>query len=285
MEKGLTGLCFYNLPGQPSYLLAKPGRFLLFVSIGTEFTIMLTNFFIGLDSWKKAMALIARHGLWGYVLLPGVISLLLAALLLMLGWSMAGDIGGWMQGIYPENWWGRGIVDNAAGVLAFLLTALLLIFTYKYLVMIVVAPFLGPLSEKVESVLTGKPAPPFSLKHMVRDTMRALRITFRNIIREVIYTLFLLFLQLIPLVGTVVSTVMIFLVQAYYAGFGNMDPTLERRAMKVRERVAFVGENRWLAIGNGSLFVLLMFVPLVGWFLAPAIGTVGATALAIEKLE
>lgn len=246
---------------------------------------MLTDFTTGISSWGKAFDLVSRHRLWNYILVPGLISLLLAIVLLILGWGFAGDMGVWLQGIYPEGWWGRDLVDNIAGVLAFLLTALLMIFLYKYIAMIVVAPFLGPLSEKVESIVAGSAPPPFSLKNTVRDTLRALRITFRNLLRELFYTLLLFLLQLIPVIGTLISSAGIFLLQAYFAGFGNMDPVLERRGMNVSQRVAFVGGNRWLSIGNGTLFVLLMFVPFIGWFLAPAYGTVGATLMTLERLE
>ncbi len=239
----------------------------------------------GFSSWGKAFSLVSRHGLWSYILFPGLISLLVALLLLFAGWGMAGNVGSWMQGLYPDTWWGHDFVDNIAGILAFLLTALILVFLYKYLVMIVVAPFLGPLSEKVERLATGQPAPPFSLKNTVRDTLRALRITFRNLLREMIYTLLLLALNLIPLVGSAIASVSIFLIQAYYAGFGNMDPVLERRHMDVSQRVRFVSRHRWLAMGNGAVFVLLMFVPVIGWFLAPAYGTVGATLMVLQDID
>ena len=245
---------------------------------------MLDDLNTGLSSWGKAFSLVSRYGLWGYILFPGLVSLLLALLLLYAGWGMAAGIGVWIQGLYPEAWWGHDIVDNAAGILAFLLTALLLAFFYKYIVMIVVAPFLGPLSEKVESIATGQPAPPFSLKNTVRDTVRALRVTLRNVFRELLYTLLLLVLQFVPVVGTVISSVSIFLIQAYFAGFGNMDPVLERRHMDINQRVNFVSRHRWLAIGNGAVFVLLMFIPILGWFLAPAYGTVGATLAALSPL-
>jgi CysZ protein len=246
---------------------------------------MLNDLITGLASWGKALRLVARHGLWGYIFFPGMLSILVAILLLLGGWELAAKIGPWIQDLYPAQWWGHDIVDNAAGILAFLLTALALIFIYKYIVMIVVAAFLGPLSEKVESIVSGHSAPPFSLKNTVRDTLRALRITLRNPVRELSYTLLLLLLQLIPLVGTIASTLAIFLVQAYYAGFGNMDPVLERRHMQVSERVTFVSNNRWLSIGNGAIFVILMLIPVIGWFLAPAYGTVAATLMTLKRME
>ncbi|MEZ4687969.1 MAG: EI24 domain-containing protein [Bacteroidia bacterium] len=112
---------------------------------------------------------------------------------------------------------------------------------------------------------------------MAVDLARALRISLRNIVRELFWTLVVIILLGITGVGNLLSPVIIFLIQAYYAGFGDMDPTLERRRYSVRQRVAFVSSHKGLAIGNGAVFVLLMLVPVVGWFLAPALGTAAAT--------
>jgi CysZ protein len=102
---------------------------------------------------------------------------------------------------------------------------------------------------------------------------------------ELLWTLLFLLLQVIPLVGQILSTVGIFLIQAFYAGFGNFDPVLERQRFKVRDRVRFVRDHRWLTMGNGTIFVLLSLVPIIGWSLGPALGTVAATMDGLEELE
>ena len=83
---------------------------------------MLNDMITGLSSWGKALRLVASHGLWGYIFFPGMLSILVAMLLLLGGWELAAKIGPWIQGLYPAQWWGHDIVDNAAGILAFLLT-------------------------------------------------------------------------------------------------------------------------------------------------------------------
>ena len=63
---------------------------------------------------------------------------------------------------------------------------------YKHAVLILSAPFMSPLSEKVENHLLGIEQPMhFSIPQMISDLARGLQIAMRNIIRELFY-LFLL---------------------------------------------------------------------------------------------
>ena len=75
------------------------------------------------------------------------------------------------------------------------------------------------------------------------------------------------------------------MIQAYYAGFGNADFTLERRRYKVNDSVRFMRQNRALALGNGAGFLLLLLIPVVGLVLAPGLGAVAATIDSVEAID
>jgi len=62
----------------------------------------------------------------------------------------------------------------------------------------------------------------------MQQLMRGIRINVRNLLLELLITLPVLLLNLIPVIGSIIATVILFLTQSYYAGFGNMDYTLER---------------------------------------------------------
>jgi CysZ protein len=80
------------------------------------------------------------------------------------------------------------------------------------------------------------------------------------------------------------STVLLFLLQAYYAGFGNMDYTLERH-FKYRESIQFVRKYRGIAIGNGIVFILFLFIPVIGVILVLPMSVTASSLNTVELLK
>jgi CysZ protein len=152
---------------------------------------------------------------------------------------------------------------------------------YKNLIVVLLSPFMSPLSVKVEETLTG-----VVQKSNLSDIsliMRGLRLSLRNLFKEILFTIPLFLLSFIPLVG-LIFTFFILIIQAYYAGFGNMDYALERY-FKSYESIAFIRKNRGLAVGNGAGFLLLLLIPVAGLFLAPVLATVAGSMSAIKRLS
>ena len=72
--------------------------------------------------------------------------------------------------------------------------------------------------------------------------------------------------------------------QAYYAGFGNMDYTLERH-FKYKESISFVKKNKGTAIGNGLIFMLFLLVPVIGVILVLPLSVTAATTETIKNIQ
>lgn len=228
----------------------------------------------GAFAYLKAIRLVAKHNLWFYVLVPGLLSLLLGGALFSAAWGISDDIGGWLIAFYPFEW-GKNILAGVAQAFGGLVVLALGLIVFKYVILIVASPVMSILSEKAERILSGQPSThPFTLAQMTKDVIRGMRIALRNILRELFLTVVLLIVGLVLPPLSPVTTVGIFLVQAFYAGFGNMDYTLERR-YSVADSVAYVKQNRGLAVGNGAVFLLLLFT-VVGFLVALPLGTVAA---------
>lgn len=243
---------------------------------------MFSGFIKGVVSYGQAFRIISKLGLWGYVLIPGFISLLLGALIGSVVWNLSDNIGAFLIAFYPWDW-GQSVVNKIATIFGGLLMAGSGLIAYKHAVMILSSPFMSPLSEKVENHLLGiDQTMKFSLPQMLSDIIRGLKIATRNIIREIFYLILLLLLSLIP-VFSPFTAVLMFLVQSFYAGFGNIDYTLERH-FNVRGSVSFVRANKGLALGNGVVFMGLLAIG-IGFLIAPPLGTVAATIETTKRLN
>lgn len=243
---------------------------------------MLKNFFAGISAYSKALQLVSELRLWGYVIVPGLISLLLGAVIIWGAISVSDNIGGWLISLYPWEW-GRGVLEKIANVFGGLLVAALGLILFKNLVIALASPIMSPLSEKVEKALSNQPPViKFTFQQVVGDMIRGIRISIRLIIRELFFTLLLLLMGLIPIFSPFVA-VAIFIVQAYYAGAGNIDFALERH-FRVRDSVRFVRNNRLLAIGNGTVYLLLLLTG-IGFLFALPLGVIAATVETVKRLE
>jgi CysZ protein len=145
------------------------------------------------------------------------------------------------------------------------------------------APFMSPVSEKIEKHFYG------NVSHLHRNTtnteqlIRGIRINIRNLFKELIITIPILLLKFIPIVN-IFSTILLFLVQAYYAGFGNMDYTLERH-LTYKESVQFVSRNKGYAIGNGIVFMLFLLIPIVGIIIVLPLSVTAASKKMVQLMH
>ena len=243
---------------------------------------MFKDFFDGLGSYGKAFRAISKMGLWGYALVPALFTIVLMIIIGFTAWGLSDNVGNLITGWWPWEW-GADVVAGIGTWTGGLIIAVLGILSLKYLVMIVVAPFMSLLSEKVEAKLTGATSTAtFSFSTAIKDIIRGIRISLRNIIRELFYTLLLLILGLIPGVNVIVPF-LIFFVQSFYAGAGNADYTLERH-FTVRQSVYFSRRHRGLMVGNGAVFMLLLMTG-IGFLIAPPLSTVAATMESVKRLD
>ena len=244
---------------------------------------ILSDFRDGIESYSEAYRLIKSKKLWAYVMLPGVFSILFGSGIFFLAWHYSGGISNFLSNNYPFDF-GKNEFAAVAQYAGWIIIGALAYVSYKYIILILVAPFMSPLSEKIEAHLQGrKSTAGFSLTRAGKELWRGLRVSLRNLFRELIYTGILLLLGLVPLVGFI-SAPAIFAIQAYFVGFGNMDYTLERH-MGVKESADFVGDYKGLAIANGSIFLLLLMIPVAGLFLAPSLATVASAVETVQRLE
>lgn len=243
---------------------------------------MLKNIVIGFKAYLDAFGLLNKLKLWKYFIIPILISILTAIIIIATALYFAENIGNQIARLWQLDWGGETVstISHIIGGALILVFGLII---YKHIVMAFSAPFMSPVSEKIEAHYKGTVAKEEGLKAFSITLMRAIKINIRNLGKEFLFIIPLFFLSLIPVIGIIFS-ILIFLVQAYYAGFGNMDYTLERH-LSYKESIAFVKKNRGIALGNGIGFMLLLLVPVIGFILVLPLSVVAASDKTIQLLD
>lgn len=250
---------------------------------------MFRNFNLGISSYGEAHKFIKKHNLWGYVLLPGLMNVLLIVLIILFGFDLMDRFAEWFYNWLGLNTEHTGIVRILLAAVKFILSFLLkialfffYIASYKYIIFAMMSPFLAILSEKVEEKLAGTTYP-FNLKQYIKDIIRGLRINFRNMFVEFFWIFLMLIASFIPLVG-LITPFILFYISSYFYGFGFIDYSLERYKFSVAQSVQFVRQNKGFAFANGFMFYVIFLIPILGLLVAPAYSCVAA-AIATEKIK
>jgi len=231
-------------------------------------------------AYPAAFRYVLCNGLTKYFLISGFISLLIGGVAFGAVYYLSDDFGAMLMSFYPFEW-GKETLTGVSSVVSGTMLSALSLILYKYILLICIGPFMGPLSERVEEIETGQPKRSQGLGQIGYAMIRGLRITLRNISKELFYTVVLLILSAFPIFAPF-TAVGIFLVQAYFIGFANTDYHLEKRN-SVRESIQYCKSNKMAVMGNGTGFLLLLFIPIAGLLLAPVLGTVAATRSALSN--
>ena len=243
---------------------------------------MIKQIFFGISAYKEAFVLLSKLKLWNYFIIPTVISLLTFLFIVYTAIGYSATIGQLLAEIWIWNW-GKEIVmmlSSFGGGLVIFVIGLML---YKYIVLAISAPFMGVVSEKIELHLNGGFYTDCKKTTFIAQLWRGIQVNVRNLGMELFFTFPLLLLKFIPVVN-LFSSVLLFLIQAYYAGFGNMDYTLERY-FSFKESLGFVKKNTGYSIGNGIVFIGCLFLPVLGIIIVLPLSVTAASIQTIALLN
>lgn len=243
------------------------------------------SFFAGIKDYYRAHRAMFKYRLWPIMALPGIMSILYVSLMIYLAWNYADDLTGYIHQRWIPEMLRGAVIYSLTAVLVWLMLLLTAYVTYQPVILILFSPVLSYVSEQVEVRMYGGKSPGFSFKQLVRDILRALVINGKNLVKMTIFIALAWLLVLLPFVGALMSSAIILMIESYYNGYALVDFTLERKRFNIRESARFGRRNRWRLAGIGAGFILMMFIPVAGWFAAPSYGTVAATIAALEVLR
>jgi len=243
---------------------------------------LLKEIVIAIQAYRKAHIFIGKHRLWKWILIPGLVYMILFSIGLYFFWISADSAVSHLSQLIGIDRW---LHHQHSAALSFLfvmggiMVRIIMMFFYfslfKYLFLILGSPVFSYLSEKTESIIEGREFV-FDRSVYFRDIRRGIALAVRNCLWQTVYTVSILLLSFIPVVGWI-TPVISWLVECYYYGFSMLDYSCERHNLSPSASIGFISQRRGLAIGNGLVLYLMHFVPFVGWVLAPSYALVAAT--------
>ena len=242
-----------------------------------------------------------KPNLWGYLLVPIllniVIAILLYAGLLFFGWDFLGQVlnylSNWLDNLQANLPAWLGFLDYLIVGLSFLLRFILVIvlsivtgFLLVQFGTLLGAPWYGKLSEKLEEIRTGR----LEVVEVgaVRDIWRAIAFELKKLVLTITIGIPLLLCNLIPGFGTIIASVGSLTLTATIVCLDFFDGFLERRRLRFRAKLKIVWGSL-PASGSFSLICLfLISIPLLNLFTVPlcvASGTLFCCDRVLPKLR
>jgi len=242
---------------------------------------MLKGVYEGSTAYFKVYEVISRLKLWKFFAIPMLISFIVFLMILFISFSFSDAIGNYISSFWTWDF-GRYTINTLSRIFGGLLITVIGFISFKHITMALSAPFMGPISKIIEDDFNGvvsqtNTSTPSGL------LLRGIRISLRNLLRELVLSIPILLFGLIPIIGFF-SVILLFLMQAYFAGFGNMDYTLERH-FSYQKSIFYVKNNRGLAIGNGIVFMLFLLIPFVGVILVHPFSVTAATIVTVKSMN
>lgn len=178
----------------------------------------------------------------------------------------------WVQKL-QSSW--IGFFFTMGGITLWMILLLFYFSVFKFVWLIVCSPIFIVLSQRTESIIAGEIFR-FDFSRIMEDVKRACKLAFRNFFRQTFYLLILFFISFIPLVGWAMPLLALFF-ECFFYGFSMLDYSFEREKISSPDAFAITNKHKGLAVGNGMLFYVMHFLPIIGWILAPAYAIVAAT--------
>ncbi|MCH0540680.1 EI24 domain-containing protein [Streptomyces sp. MUM 203J] len=224
---------------------------------------------------------VARRGRWyGFGLLPALVTLVLyAGALVGLAYG-ADDLAAWATPL-ADDWtspW-QGLFRGFLTALVFALGLFLAVVTFTAVTLLIGQPFYESLSEEVDRTEGGEV--PESGLPLWRELWISAVDSLRILARVALFGILLFALGFVPVAGQTVVPVIGFCVSGFFLAEELTAVALQRRRLRLKERLELLRGRRLLTLGFGVPLALAFLVPFAAVLLMPG-AVAGATLLARE---
>ncbi len=230
----------------------------------------------------SSLRFINQHpGMVRFVLIPFLINVIVFSLVVYFGFGAFQEF---VQSAIPQaDAWYWFLLNYFLLGLAGLLTLVMVFFTFTVVGSLISSPFNDILSERTEEIISGgKDNTPFSWALFMKDAQRTIVSEARKIGMFVSGMLVILLLHLLPVVGSVLSSVLsvlwtIFFLVVEYTGY-----VFARKRIEFRKQRGIIMSRFSMMLGFGTAVFCILVIPFFQFLCIP-LGVVGATRLLLDS--
>jgi len=230
----------------------------------------------------RALSFFNNHpGLLRYVLIPLLINVIVFSGTLYFGLGFFNETV--VQHLPVGDAWYWSLLYYGAWLLAFLLTIVLVFFTFTVIGNLIASPFNDLLSERAEELLTGETRDePFALREFFKDARRVIGIELKKLFLFVIGMLLLLLLNLIPAAGPFIYSLAAALFTLFFLSVEYLGYVFERKKYRFGDQRRYISERKFLTLGFGTGVFCLLSIPFLQFLCIP-MAVLGGTILWVEN--
>ena len=248
---------------------------------------MLKELILAIRAYFSANRFILEHKLWKWMIVPGLVY----AYLFVLGMNYFSQSSSFfIEAIILKTGLKSWVDTLSNDLLGFFITmgsfwlwfTLLLFYfaLFKYLFLIVFSPFFAYLHLRIDAIKKDIPFI-FNVTAYRKLITRALLLNVTNLLWQTVYLIPIVIICTLPIIGwfTPIFTI---LLECYFLGAAMLDYSLASENKNKIAAAAYVNNHKGLPIGNGLVFYLLHFIPIIGWMTAPLYALIAAKLNTVE---
>lgn len=216
-----------------------------------------------------------------YSIVPMLINLLIYGTIFFFSYRWIIERTGYLTGAgMPDSTLLEQFINIIFLILGFLVLLIVCYILFTTVGGLVTAPFNERISRLVEETVTGQKI--VDNITFWQDAWLSFKAEFIKLMFYFAVVIPLLLINFIPMVGSVVSTVIGTVFSFFYNALDFMDYPLTRRFYPLRKKIAITHAGGMLTYGFGCMAFLMMFLPVINVFFKPVL-VVAGTAFFFEK--
>lgn len=240
------------------------------------------NFSRGFFAPFRSVRILRGHPrLVQYILIPFLINTIVFSATVYLGLDLFGSTV--VEYIPQGEAWYWSVLYWLLWVVAVLLTAVLVFFSFTVIGNLLASPFNDLLSERTEEVLSGKTNDEeFSVGRFFQDALQTILMEAKKMWVFVAVMILILPLNLLPGIGNSIYTVLAVSLTLFFLCFEYLGFVLVRKRQFFREQKNYIFARKFLMLGFSTGVMALLAIPFFQLFCIP-LAVIGATRLWCEE--